>query len=233
MARSRYLPDSDAGLLAWAQAFARGIHATPERYALTPEAAAGYRDEVADYQAALERATRPATRGGSTVLKKNQVKAALVASSQRLAMAVTHHPGVTDVDRYNLGLTIRRGTHTPVGVPAMPPRVGIVSTRGARVTLRLSPLGSRGRARPAGVAGAMIDTYVGPTPPSGGEAWQYHGATTQSKHEVCFDPHLPSGTRVWVRAAWFNPTMQRGPSSDPVSVRVIGEELWSAAMGGM
>ncbi|MEM1108508.1 MAG: hypothetical protein AAGH99_07440 [Planctomycetota bacterium] len=134
---SSYLPQTDAALNSWAQNFATQIAADPEALGITAAEVTSYTALQADFTTKYAAATNPDTRGGATVLAKNTARKSLVAQSRKLAMAITNHPGVTDQQRYDLGLTVRDKELTPSPVPGSAPNIDLVAVQGHVIKLRL------------------------------------------------------------------------------------------------
>lgn len=224
-----YLPQTDSGLLAWATNFSTQISAAATTYGLTVEQVAAYSVLVEDYNTALTAATDPSTRGGSTVQAKNLARQALIAESRTLAMAVTNHPGVTDQQRYDLGLTVRDKQPTPVPPPTESPVLEIDSREGTIVTIRLHDGSSTRRGKPDGVIGASVFSYVGATAPVDIDDWKFQGNTTKTLVNVEFPVTTTPGTTVWLTAFWYNRRAESGPGCAPVSAIIAGGQMSEAA----
>src|SRR5690242_17687248 len=108
MARS-FLPNNQGELLLWSSAFSAGIDAMGESIGIDPQQCANYAQLHAQYAAALSAALAPDTRTRGKVSAKNDARAALKNEARRLARIVNAHPSVTDVQRANLGLSMRGG----------------------------------------------------------------------------------------------------------------------------
>lgn len=214
------MPTTDSGVLNWSANFSSGIAGNPAALGLTPDEATAYAALQSDYATKYAAATDPATRGSATVLAKNTAKKALVAESRKLAMAVTNHPGVTDQQRHDLGLTVRDKELTPVPAPEAPPVLDVVSVHGHTFKLRLHNGESVRRAKPAGVQGATIFSHVGDAPPQDLAAWKFEGSTTKTSVDVIMPGEVAPGSKVWLTAFWFNRKSQSGPACTPVSTHV-------------
>ncbi|MEM6505836.1 MAG: hypothetical protein AAF711_10255, partial [Planctomycetota bacterium] len=139
MRHKSYLPTTDSGMLNWSSAFASTAAALPDPavIGLTAQQVSDYQALQSDYATKYAAAVEPATRGGASILAKNKAKKALTAESRQLAMAVTNHPGITDQQRYDLGLTVRDTEPTPAAVPATVPEVTVRSVEGRLFNLQL------------------------------------------------------------------------------------------------
>ncbi len=137
-----------------------------------------------------------------------------------LARLVQATPSVTPEQKSELEVTVRDGEGSPIPAPPTPPQIDLVSMVGRTLSIRLHNGDSTRRGKPAGVAGASVFSYVGPTPPAEIASWKFEGSTTRTTTDVAFAPDLAPGTKVWVTAFWFNPRSQSGPACDPVSALI-------------
>ena len=215
MARRDFLPSSDEALRAWAANFGRLINASAAAYGLSDEQADAYSVLAGDYAAKLATATDPETRGVRTVFQKSEAKRELVRQTRQIARQINNLMNVTDDQRQALGLTIR-DTPTPVPAPGVAPVVfaELVGGRSVKITLRQN---SNLRARPEGVADALIFTHLGPTAPAEMNGWAYAGTVSRTATTITLPPS-PAADKVWVCAFWTNAKGQSGPASTPVSV---------------
>ncbi len=222
-----YLPLADGPLRDWAKNFSDQISAggDPTALGLTLDQTMAYASLSGDYATKLAASINPETRGGATVLAKNNAKKALVAESRRLAMIVTNHPGVTDEQRYDMGLTIRDTTPTPVPPPSESPTIDVLSVEGWTLNIRLHDDSATSRGKPEGVTGALVFTYVGDVAPVDVDAWKFEGTASRTTTKVIFPSTLAPGTKVWLTAAWVNRKLQTGPAAMPVSRLISGDGL--------
>ncbi len=211
-----YLPITDAGLLAWTNNFLLGIQDTPTAVGLTTVQVSAYDLAYSEWRDKLAAAVNPSTRGTLTVFAKNEIKKQIISISREYAAIVQAFPGTTDEQRVSLGLTVRKSP-APIPAPDFAPSMDIVSVNGRTITVRLHD-GSPNRAKPAGVAGATVLSYIGQTAPDEMGGWKFEGGTTRTMFEVSFSPTLEPGATVWLAAFWTNPREKSGPACTPVSV---------------
>lgn len=213
-----YLPLADGPLRDWAKNFSDQISAggDPTALGLTLDQTMAYASLSGDYATKLAASINPETRGGATVLAKNNTKKALVAMSRELAMIVTNHPGVTDEQRYDMGLNIKDTTPTPVPPPDESPTIDVRSVDGWTLNIRLHD-GSANRAKPEDVTGALVFSYVGDEAPVSVDDWKFEGTASKTNTKVIFPSTIVPGTKVWLTAAWVNGKLQSGPAAMPVS----------------
>ncbi len=218
-----FLPDTDAGLLAWSSNFSTLITATPTAYGLTAGNATDYATAQTAYASALTAATEPSTRGNATVLAKDIARDELIALTRLFARQVGNTMSVTDLQRQALGLTIRDPEPSPIPPPADWPGVQVRKVVGRTVSLRLiNTENPTRRAKPPGVIGASIFTFVGTTPPTEITDWVFEGNTGKTLVDVTFPSTVPAGATVFITCFWFNGRKESGPACPPVSTNLQG-----------
>jgi hypothetical protein len=214
-----YLPHRDELLLAFTDNLRRIVSRDPGALAVAEVDAQRYALVQLDYARKLRAAVDPGTRGRQTVLLKDFSKRELVGLTRRLARQINNALIVSDAQRGELALTIRKTTPTPVPVPEVAPRIDVRAVDGRDVTIALRDvLRPTSKARPVGVAWANVFSFVGETPPDDVLAWTFEGGVSSpSKVTYTFDQAIEPGTRVWFAAMWVNRKGQSGPVSEPVS----------------
>ena len=142
-------------------------------------------------------------------------------NARLLARNIQANAGVTAEQKTELGLTVKADP-TSINPPTMKPQGDIVAVSGRTVTAQFhDPENPTRRGKPDGVAGIAVFSHVGTSqPPDDPEAWTFQGNTTRTRVSVEFDSSVPGSATVWLRAFYFNPRMQSGPASDPVSTNL-------------
>lgn len=205
----------------WSASFASGISIDPESLGLDAAMSASYSATHDQFAQELRAAIAPSTRGPSACAAKDQARRDLEAEARRLARIIQAHPGVTDQQRYDLGLTIRDESLTHVRTPRTAPDVEIKANQPRRVRIRLGNGVERARrGRPPGTAGAMIFSYVGDEPSSNADDWQFRHLTTRTLTTVRLPASIPAGAKLWLSARWLSTRLEPGPAAAPVSIRV-------------
>jgi hypothetical protein len=113
-----FIPANDQDFEAWADNYSTLITANATSYGLSAAIATTLAGKVSAYSTALEAATNPQTRGGSTILAKDTARVDLEAYCRQTARQVQGTMTVTDQQRFDLGLTVRDTEPTPV--PPLP-----------------------------------------------------------------------------------------------------------------
>ena len=217
---STYIPNRESDLLTFLNAFAQKITPDATAYGLTVEQMMAFDDRRTAFATAYQVANDPLTRSPANVEKKNTAKKAAIAELRKLVDICQAWPGMTNDKRAELGITIKDVTPTPVPVPSASPVIDVVSVDAWTVRVRLHNGESPRRAKPDGVKGATLFSYVGDQPPADVAAWKFEGSVTRTDVKLTFPTTLAPGTTVWVTAFWFNPTSQSGPAATPVSTQI-------------
>src|ERR671913_1758924 len=108
------IPKKDAELVAWSTNFETRITASPTAFGLTAPLATAYSALHDAFVAAYDAASNDGTRSKSLVAAKDLAKANLLANARDLYQVVQGTPTVTDVQRIDLGINVRKTEPTPV-----------------------------------------------------------------------------------------------------------------------
>ena len=178
-----FFPDTDAGALAWAQHFSSTIVAGPATiYGLSVPQSTAFNTLVSNYQTALM-ACEPTVRNKASTAAKNSARAALKISATQLASIIEGQPSVSDAQKIALGLRLRV-TPSPIPAPGYPPELDIVSVIGRTVKVRVHNNVKMKRARPMGVTGSTLFSFVGTTPPGDMTAWTFQGNSSKTVIDI-------------------------------------------------
>lgn len=218
---------TEAELYTGSQHYFELIHVQPLVYGLTTGLASQYEIAKNSYATAYLAAINPDTRTKGKIAAKNLAKKALRALSSDLAKIIDGTPSVTDEQKIDLGLSVRK-TPAPKPAPTDSPDIDILSTSGRTVKIRVHSAATTGRARPEGVDGASVWTYVGATPPADTSAWKFQTNTNKTTLDITFDASVPNGATVWFTAFWIGSRLESGPASQPVSANIPGGAAMAA-----
>lgn len=226
MPNVNFFPSKDSDLVLWGQNFSTRITATPAPFGLTAPQCTAFAGYLSAFSTALA-ACAPDVRSKSAVTAKNAARDVLKFNAKLLANIINGQATVTDAQKQQLGLNVRQQPR-PIPTPDTAPVIEVVSVSAWTVKIKLKSTGS-GRGKPAGVSGANVFSYVGPTPPASPTDFKYEGMTGRTEIEVAFATDLPAGTKVWLTAFWFNGRKQSGPACSPVSSNLLGSGTISMA----
>lgn len=213
-----YLPQGDGPLLNWSSNYNQLVSANFAQYGLSQQQADDYDALHQSYLSAFQAATHPPTRTTPTIIAKNNAKKALVEKARELVRIIQAYPGTTDEMRGSLWITIPDDEPTPVPPPSDPPLLLVGDRYQRTVSLQLrDSRNSESKARPEGVSGATVFSWVGEQPPADVSMWKFEGNTSRTQYDVTFPFTVPLASKVYFTAFWFNPTKQSGPAANPVS----------------
>ncbi len=228
-----YVPTRDADLLGFAENFSTKITATPTAYGLVAAQATAFATLFNAFGDAMRTLNDPMTRGTYYVAAKNNARDSLVDGAggiRQLANLVQAHPDITDLQLIDLRLTVRDRQPTPVPQPSTAPTIHIGDRYGRTVELRLEDsLNPNSRARPAGVAGAMVYSWVGANPPEDFTTWKCEGNFTRTEIEITFPLTVAPSTQVWFTAQWYNPRGETGPATLPAATTKLDSNSMAEA----
>ncbi len=216
-----FLPQDDAGLLAWSLNFSNRIATTPANYGLSAAQATLFAQLQEAYSEAYTTARDPITRTPPNIVAKNDAADALRENARLLAKVVEGTASVTDSMKSALGLTIRKSP-SPVPAPTTAPIIDISAVMGRTVKVRMHGEDASRRGRPRDVQGANVFSFVGPTPDDDMGKWKFEGNTTKMMMDIEFAANLAPGSKVWITAFWYNTKAQPGPASAPVGTYIGG-----------
>lgn len=217
-----YLPSRDAQLVTFANHMSSLIAATPTAFGVTATIATALSAAAGTYATKYAVATAPNTRTPSAINEKEQAKTALVAQIRLVARMVQAAPAVTDAQKIDLGLTVRK-TPAPRPVPSTSPTIKIVSVTGKTVKLRFEDADATNkRGKPKDVVGLTLFSCVSATQPTEMSQFKFEGNTTLTTIDVGFPPSVAAGATVWFTAFWRNARDESGPAAQPISTTLAG-----------
>lgn len=146
---------------------------------------------------------------------KNSTRGSLEALIRQAAALVQADPTVTDAQKESLGITVRKKTRTPVGVPSSTPSLARVdtSTRGILRLFIVDASTPESRAKPPGVQGCEIREQIGGTVPTDPNAMQFLAIETRMPYRADFAP-TEVGKTVFLAFRWLNTRGDAGPWSE-------------------
>jgi hypothetical protein len=213
-----FLPRTDAGLLASAEAFSSQISAAAASFGVPAGTATSLASTVSDYADAYAAATNESTRTKGKIAAKNTARAALRSACSDVAKLVYGTATVTDEQLTDLGLTVRDVSPSPVPPPALAPLLTLLLVVGRVAKYKIADAAEPNtRRRPANAIGATILSYVGATPPPANDpGWKIEGQTGRTTFSVQFGNDVEPGTPCWVACMWYNRRGQYSPACQPV-----------------
>ncbi len=211
---------TDSALVNWSTNFNTRIVAAATDYGLTAAQAAAYtavHDPFITSYNAVVAAREAGVRSSPLVATKDQAKFELLRYGRELYSNVQASVTVSDARKIELGVHVKDVEPSPQPVPSFAPGLSVVSINGRLVKIRLfDPAHPERKRMPAGVNGAIVMSYVGPTAPSDPSLYKMEGPTSKTTVDVLFPETALPGTQVWLCAMFFNQRKQMGFACIPV-----------------
>lgn len=221
-----YIPAKDVDFDAWLTNFSTLLTAAPTTYGLLAGDAVIVAGLQASWNAAYLLATTPSTRTPVTVADKDAEKVAALAGVRPYAQRIAANPGVTDMDKVAIGVTVRVTTRTPVPPPAVSPGLSLVAMTPGQGQFRYFNLADPNSKKvPYGSGGVEVWSAVGTAFATDPSQATFRGRVTKAPFIQSFDPG-DSGKKLtmWVRyvnrgGAHGQPLV--GPWSDVLQAVVV------------
>lgn len=203
-----YIPAPDADFDAWMANFSTLLTADPTAYGEDAPSALVVQNAYDAWEAAYLLATNPATRTSPAIADKDAERVNLDAAARPVAQRINARASVTNTQRSDLGITIRKTTRTPVPPPSTAPAVTLRSQIPgvARMQIRDETTPTT-KAKPLGVIGVDLHLFIGDTPPASYEDWPLAKTTGKTPNTLEFTG-AQSGMTANVVARW---TTRSGP----------------------
>jgi hypothetical protein len=213
---SSYFPSTDAALMGWARNLSTRVSASGGSLGISTERSEEFALAVLDFEQAMV-GVEPGIRNKSSVSLKNICRQKLKTQARLIVATLNGHPGLSDQQRIDLGMTVRAKWSRRSG-PADAPSVEVLSVDGHAIRIRLhSAANYEKRARPIDADGASIFTHVGENEPVTTEELKFETNISRTTAEIVLPQSVAPGTKVWIVARWFGSKKQPGPMSRAVS----------------
>ena len=214
-----YMPQSDAGVLAFGSNFNDRAGINPLTYGLTAEQGTAVVDAYSAFQNAYYKVQDPQYKAPPFTLQKNQAKDRFVALAREMVSVIQARPETSDEQRLELRITVKEDGPVPIPRPVLAPVLEVKSVYGRMMNLWLKDALTGKTRKPAGTRSAVMYRYVGEVPPASLEGFTVIGTTTKTRPQVVMPGEVEPGSKVWLSAAWMNPTELPGPACQPVMAR--------------
>jgi len=215
---TNYIPSSDTVFALWLANFASLITTDPTAYGLVIGDATNIQAQADAFAVAFAASSNPATRTAPTVAAKDQARAAAEFVVRPYAMTVNANPAVSDMQRADLGLTIRKLVPTPVPTPTTAPALTLVmATPGVLHLDYRDSATPDSKKKPYGTIGVELYAAVGLVPAVAPAAADYRLLATKSPVLVPFDAadagKLATFYARFITSGGSNGVSSRGPWS--------------------
>jgi hypothetical protein len=159
----------------------------------------------------------PATRTRAVTATFEDAKADFIPAYRELYGFLKHNPNVTNEDLLKMGLPARSTDRpTPAPVPATYPALTVTPEGIRRIKAQYHDNYTLKKAKPKGVAGAVIKWAVLPAAPASVAELTNSALDTKTPHIFNFDEEQ-RGKTVYIAAAWQNTRGEMGAWSEIAS----------------
>lgn len=221
-----YIPAKVADKALWIANFSALLTAVPTDYGLTAPNALAVQNAADDFAASYAVSSNPATRTAPAIAQTNLDLAAVVGIIRPYAVRIAANPSVSDLNKGNIGVTIRSTVRTPIPPPTTSPAITLESGESLVHNLRYNDATTpTSKAKPFGSIGIELFAAVGVAAAVDPSVAPYKGTYTKSPLQVQFQ----SGDRGkiatyfarWVTRAGAGGKAAAGPWGAPVSFTVM------------
>jgi hypothetical protein len=209
------MPAKQADQVNWASNFSLVIsNPSSGNLGLSPAQITEFSRIAADLSASWNTNLNPATRTKVTVAEKRTLLRSMKAFARNLVGIIQSTPTVTDAQKQELRITIRKTTPSKPVPPTQKPEIKKRTVDGRNVTIEILNADNR-RGRPAKTFAVSIWGYFGENPEAPGANWVPLTTTGKNIITLPFGPSA-TGDKVWLTAFYLNGAKEAGPASDPM-----------------
>ena len=206
-----YIPNKDSEFNTWANNFSTVLTASPATYGLASTDATTVAAVVTAWNAAYALATGGSTRGPSSIAAKNAARVNAQTVIRPYATQIAANQGVTNPNKVNIGVTVRKVLPTPIPTPTTYPIITVIAGTPGEHTMRFADQNSPAlRAKPFGAIGCQIFGKASATPITDPTQLPYIQTSTKNPVGV----PVPSGSKgmvIYYTAVWITRTGLIGP----------------------
>jgi len=216
------VPHSDAEFTTFANTFVNYVAAHAVALGVAPATATALTNGLSDWTDNFAAHQTAQTNAQAARATKDTARETLTNLARPTIQMIQANPAVTDEQRVGAGLPIRDATRTRVAVPTTRP-VGQVDTS-QRLQHTISwrdESAPNSKAKPAGVRGAEIWLYIGPTPPADPSLAHFVALDTASPYVLVHDA-ADAGKLAHYLLRWVNTRSEPGPWSETISATITG-----------
>ncbi len=211
-----YFPTKQAEAVPWALQFSNQVVANAAAFNVPTTVATELNTRNANLQEAWVAFSNPSNRTRGVTEAKTAALRDFKAFVKNVVNTVQAAPGVTDQQRLDLGITVRKTQPSTDGAPTEQPVVTVKKMVGRTVTVGLSRQeGKRGRPPKTLGANVFVSRAANPNDPTA--KWEFAINTGKNTFDLPFGASA-TGETVWLRACWYNGAKESGPLSSDVKV---------------
>ena len=217
------LPRQENKLLDWSKNLAEKFLNSPSTFGLSESQCEFFAQLQQAFAESYQLAIDPSTRTVVVVADKNTNKQRMILEARKLLNIARATLGDDNGERARLGIGEKKLSRRRIPCPEFAPEVQLSANGPHSISIKLKDSQSSERTGlPVDVRGAAVFYHCGEQPPVRMSDWQLYGNQSRTRFTLAIGGVLPIGQMVWVTACWFNAKYERGPMSQPRSIRIIG-----------
>jgi hypothetical protein len=221
-----YIPTQEAAFATWVDNFSAYVTANYTALGLALSDATALASMTSTYDTAYSAAIAGSTRGPMSVNVKDVARANVTQRARQLATIMQANPSVTDAQKTALGITLRKGSLTPVPAPTSSPLLTFIAATPLQHTLRWADQTTPAlRAMPFGVIALELDVWVYtpvvPPPPPGPPSAPTMVLTLTKQPGAINFTSAQKGMTAYYLGNWRTRTGLQGPVSNSISQIII------------
>lgn len=223
---SDYIPAPDNAFDAWLVNFSTLLTAAPTDYGLVAGDATAVAGVTTTWSAAYALVVNPATKTAPAVADKDAARASAEALVRPYAVSISQNPGVSDMDKASIGVTVRKVVPTPIPPPTTTPALALVSAAPLNHTLSYKDTSTpTSKSKPFGAIGIQVFRAIGTVPAVDPAQATYYNQWTKSPNNSSFGSgdvgKVCTYFARWVTRGGPGGAVQTGPFSAPLALVVM------------
>jgi hypothetical protein len=207
-----YIPRKDAEIVSWSANFSAQVATNAAVWEIPYNEVTDLQNATALFATLQAQAGSPA-KTSIIVAQKDAARKNLVGIIRAMAGFRLKNPIITDAQRRALGLRVRDAKPSSIKPPHTRPELDIDVVDVRRLAVNFRDMGSKSKARPYGVNGALIKHATLDTPPADHDALTRTVLATRTPHILEFTEE-ERGETVYVVICWQNEKGELGPWSE-------------------
>lgn len=216
-----FLPKSDADFETWRASFDKFLKENLAALGLTAAETAALNALQTAWQSAFPAVANAKAAYDAAVALKNDLRQQLEDALRAIVRQIQSNPATTDEQRAGLGITVPDETRTRTPAPTTRP-VGWVETDPLQNTMHFRDIKTpNSKAKPPGTRGCQLWFFIGPTPPTDMEQYDFLATDSQTPYIHALDM-ADVGKTISYRLRWVNNRDEPGPWSDLITATITG-----------
>lgn len=216
------IPDSDGDFSLFMTTFVNYVAAHAVAVGVPTATATALSDALLTFTDSLTAHQAAQTAALSARATKDTARVDLTGLARPIIQMIQSNPAVTDDIRALMGLPIRDATRTRVPLPTTRPVGQVDTSQRLQHTISWRDESTpTSKSKPAGVRGAEIWLYIGPTPPADPSLAHFVALDTATPYLLVHDA-ADAGKLAHYLLRWVNSRQEPGPWSETISATITG-----------